>query len=181
MASEDGVSAVGGTCVTINLLMGSGFLALPAVFQRTGLLFSIVTLAFVGSIMCITCCWEGRAVLRGQYKLSLPKVPEVTETLRLFCGNFASNSYLFILSVSFIGAVWAYAILFAESVSSNFPLIYTDVECINGNISTSACYIRYLLNLTVFAVFTTVSGDAIRQLCYCLLCSIFPNVCTCCL
>jgi amino acid permease len=156
MVSEDGVSALSGTCVTINMLMGSGFLALPAVFQKTGLMFSVTTLIVVGFVMYITCCWEGRAALRGQYKLSLPKVPEVTETLRLFCGNFASNSYLFILSVSFVGAVWAYAILFAESLSSNLPLIYPHVECVNGDISTDICYMRYLLNLFIFACITTV-------------------------
>lgn len=157
MGNGDGVSALLGTCVTINMLMGSGFLALPGVFQKTGLIFSCVTLTVVGFTMYITCCWEGRAVLRGQYKLSSPKVPEVTEALRLFCGDFASSSYLFILSVSFVGAVWAYAILFAESLSSDFPIIYSQVECVNGDISSSICFSRYLLNLAIFATVTAVS------------------------
>ena len=53
--SHDGLSFLMGSCVAINLLMGSGFLALPYVFQGIGINLSIIILCCICFIMYITC------------------------------------------------------------------------------------------------------------------------------
>jgi hypothetical protein len=172
-ATKLGATLLSGVCVSINIMMGSGFLALPAVFQKAGPLFSFSSLVLVGVVMYITCCWEGRAVCRASFRMGSSSVREVTEALRLFIGDGAALSYVFVLGTSFIGVVWAYAILFAESLSSSLPLLYTDVACVGGSsaLAEPACYLRYMFNLVLFGVATTplslmdVSDQAQFQLC----------------
>jgi len=168
-----GATLVSGVCVSINIMMGSGYLALPAVFQKAGPAFSIFSLVFVGIVMYVTCCWEGRAVCRASFRMASSKVREVSEALRLFVGEGAALSYVLVLSVSFLGVVWAYAILFAESLSSSLPLLAPEVACSGGSeaLAVSVCYMRYLLNLAIFGVATTplalidVSDQACFQVC----------------
>lgn len=171
MSVKFGATLLSGVCVSINIMMGSGYLSLPEVFYKAGPVFSFGSIILVGSIMYITCCWEGRAACRASYKLSTPVVCEITEALRMFCGEATSLSYVFILSASFAGVVWAYAIMFAESLSSSLPMLFPGVECVNGFLGSFACYARYLFNLSLFGLFSTplalmdVSDQAYFQLC----------------
>lgn len=141
-------------CVTLNLLMGSGFLALPTVFRDLGIIPGVCILLVTGCIMYVTCVWEGRGVLRAKSYEGVHKVPEVTEALRIFCNPIARSSYLGILSLSLIGSVWAYAILFGQCMSSELPIIYPSVSCDDGN-TEGVCGQRYLFYLVLLAILTT--------------------------
>lgn len=80
-------------------------------------------------------------------------MPEVFEATRLFCGSAASSSYMVTLSLSLGGSVWAYAILFGQSLTSVIP-IFGSSECSNGDTS-GECQTRYYFFLFMLGCIST--------------------------
>ncbi len=165
MSEPEQLSTFLGMCIAINLLMGTGYLALPDVFYHAGIPVSFAIMSLLALLMYVSCCQEGRSVYRAQAQHHFKKVPEVTEALRMYGGQFLSSSYLFILSMSLVGSVWAYAVLFGQSIASELPNLYyyvlplgDNVHCVEGNkflSDNSSCQTRYMLNLVLLALITT--------------------------
>ena len=55
---NEGVSLIAACCIAFNLVMGSGFLALPAAVARCGLILSPVTMGVVCLVMLTSLAWE---------------------------------------------------------------------------------------------------------------------------
>lgn len=92
--SESGIGVLSGVCIVVNLLMGSGYLAMPHSFFEGGLLASTVVLLLVLGTMVVTCVWESKCVVRAARILNSSKIPEVAEAMRVYCGNFWRNVYI---------------------------------------------------------------------------------------
>ena len=105
---NEGVSLIAACCIAFNLVMGSGFLALPAAVARCGLMLSPLTMGVVCLVMLTSLAWEAEAmaraealearVLRGQSsspsllsRVAKPSLSdrtfEVCELCRIFCGK----------------------------------------------------------------------------------------------
>jgi hypothetical protein len=72
-----GVSTFSATCVSINMMIGAGMLALPYGFAKGGIAASLAILVLICFWMIITCLWEGRSVIQcGRVLKAGSKVPE---------------------------------------------------------------------------------------------------------
>jgi hypothetical protein len=72
-----GVSTFSATCVSINMMIGAGMLALPYGFVQGGIITSVVILVLICLWMIVTCLWEGRSVVQcGRILKAGSKVPE---------------------------------------------------------------------------------------------------------
>jgi hypothetical protein len=89
-----GLKARYAVAIAVNILMGSGFFALPSLFseRQAGKALGCFFLICVGVIMYITCLWESAAVLLAQRLMKTAKVPEVTTAIELICGSGVSGS-----------------------------------------------------------------------------------------
>jgi amino acid permease len=155
MNSSSGISTFSGVCIVVNMLMGSGFLALPYAFYRGGILANIVSLFIIVVVMVMTCTWEGKCVIKCGRLLRSYKVPEVTEAVRIYCGSRMRNLYVSILALSLGSCSWVYAILFAQTMSSVMPQTYhPEISCMHGDINNS-CHTRYVVNIIILGIITT--------------------------
>ena len=105
--NESGIGMLSGICIVVNLLMGSGYLALPNGFYEGGVMASTAVLLGVLGVMIVTCLWESKCVVKAARILNSSKIPEVAEAMRVYCGDFWRNMYisgvrLLSYSVSFI-------------------------------------------------------------------------------
>jgi len=67
MVQKNGLSPLVSTCIAINLMVGSGILALPRAFADSGIILGSVVLFIIAIIMYITCTYEGIAMFRASY------------------------------------------------------------------------------------------------------------------
>lgn len=167
---ESGIGTLSGVCVVVNLLMGSGYLALPHGFFVGGLVGSTVVLLAVLGVMIVTCLWESKCVVKAGRVLNSSKIPEVAEAMRVFCGKFWRNVYISVLSLSIGTSSWVFAILFAQTISASLPLYRPEVLCqVPEEDGSGTCQTRYVLNILLLGLFTTplalmdVSEQAIVQ------------------
>lgn len=150
-----GISTFSGVCIVVNMLMGSGFLALPFAFYKGGIITNIVALFAILVVMVMTCTWEGKCVIKCKRLMNTSKVPEVTEAVRVFCGSKMRNIYVSILALSLGSCSWVYAILFAQTMSSMVPNIYNpEVSCIHGDINV-ICHTRYIISILILCAITS--------------------------
>ena len=71
------MSTFSATCVSINMMIGAGMLALPYGFAKGGIFASLAILILICLWMIITCLWEGRSVIQcGRILKAGSKVPE---------------------------------------------------------------------------------------------------------
>lgn len=63
---SEGLSLVAACCIAFNLVMGSGFLALPAAVAKCGLVLSPITMAVVCLVMLTSLAWEAEAMARAE-------------------------------------------------------------------------------------------------------------------
>ena len=63
---NEGVSLIAACCIAFNLVMGSGFLALPAAVARCGLVLSPITMGVVCLVMLTSLAWEAEAMARAE-------------------------------------------------------------------------------------------------------------------
>lgn len=138
-----------------NVLFAIGFLALPSSFYDGGILTSTAVLCFVGYLMIVSCTWEGRYVMQCSRVLQSIKVPEVTETFRIFCGTKWRDAYAIILSVSLLSCSWVLAILFGHTLASSLPSIYHGDTICHATDNNDICTTRYNINIFILAVLTT--------------------------
>lgn len=77
--SNSGVSIISSVCVSVNMMIGAGMLALPQGFVKGGIISSFLILSIICYWMIITCVWEGRAVVQcGRILKAGTKIPEGT-------------------------------------------------------------------------------------------------------
>ena len=140
---NEGVSLIAACCIAFNLVMGSGFLALPAAVARCGLILSPITMGVVCLVMLTSLAWEAEAmaraealearVLRGQSsspsllsRVAKPALSdrtfEVCELCRIFCGKRLEMAYAGTFLLYYLATLWAYAFVFAEALSTFSPL-----------------------------------------------------------
>ena len=151
-----GVSTFSAVCVSVNMMIGAGFLAFPSGFYGGGILASTIVVAAVCYLMVITCTWEGRCVIHSSRILkSGRKIPEVTEAFFVFCGQVWRDVYVVVLMISFLSCSWVLAILFAHTMSSSIPSIYHPEQICSSGDDNVICDTRYLLNMAILFVITT--------------------------
>jgi amino acid permease len=158
MSSSDGI--VSATSIAINILMGSGFFALPLAWLDAGFWLSFFSLVVIGLIMTITCLWESDAILYTQDCLNYQKIPEVTTAISYCCGGATRIGYLGVLSASIFGSMVSYSILFSQSFSSIISLEHTPA---NSNMTSTQLFEfeqqhkgnLYLIMMVIFACITT--------------------------
>lgn len=176
--NESGIGMLSGICIVVNLLMGSGYLALPNGFYEGGVIASTAMLLGVLGVMVITCLWESKCVVKAARILNSSKIPEVAEAMRVYCGDFWRNMYIsgapflicttysstyitnmnscIVLALSLGSSSWVFAVLFAQTASASVPIYHPDVVCQSGiGASDPVCNTRYLLNILVFGLITT--------------------------
>ncbi len=83
VSSLSGVSTFSSVCVSINMMIGAGMLALPSGFVKAGVLSSLSILSLICIWMVLTCLWEGRAVVQCGRILKIQKIPEGQISLTL--------------------------------------------------------------------------------------------------
>ena len=71
-----GISTFSSVCISINMMIGAGMLALPSGFVTGGLFSSLLILGGICYWMIISCIWEGRAVVMCGRILKISKIPE---------------------------------------------------------------------------------------------------------
>ena len=144
---NEGVSLIAACCIAFNLVMGSGFLALPAAVARCGLVLSPITMGVVCLVMLTSLAWEAEAmaraealearVLRGSTNspslLSRVRRPslsdrtfEVCELCRIFCGKRLEMAYAGTFLLYYLATLWAYAVFCFSLLSIVF--IWTSDE-----------------------------------------------------
>ncbi|KAJ8603074.1 hypothetical protein CTAYLR_006672 [Chrysophaeum taylorii] len=133
-------------CLTINCCMGSGFLALPRIFSLAGLVLSSVVMVVMCGAMQLTTSWETEAMVRAeavvvrQLERAAPtrlvvgprsaisnRSFEVTELCSIFGGARLHGLYSAIFLCYLLSTSWAYAFVFAESLSTAVPLFGYDL------------------------------------------------------
>lgn len=151
-----GISFASAVCVSVNLMMGSGFLALPHAWYQGGDIASGIALILVVAIMCICAVLEARFILKGSRFLQplSHHVCEVAEVVRLCCGELWRGIYLAVLCISLGGCMWTYAVVFGRSFAQ-----YLFPSSCSGDDSaadmTGDCLQKYHYGIALLAVVTT--------------------------
>lgn len=133
-------------CITVNLVMGSGYVTLPYAFYRAGLVLSVVVVAVLTLLIIITSHAEAEIMHRAQVLCEYRKgaalqseegtavgsggdhVFQMTELCQLFGGRPLLLLYTVALVLYLFGASFTYAILFSTSVATTLPLPLLGLE-----------------------------------------------------
>ena len=139
---QEGVSVVIASCIALNCVMGSGFLALPRLFATAGLWTAAICLIIGAGFMTLTTSWEMEAMARAeavttsQLERAAPfgllirssdravissRSFEVTELCSLFGGAKLHFIYTVLLLLYLLSTSWVYAFVFAESLATEVP------------------------------------------------------------
>ncbi|GMI36034.1 hypothetical protein TeGR_g10790 [Tetraparma gracilis] len=142
---DHGLSTFQSISLTVNILLGSGFFAIPLAVQQTSILSTLLVTVVVFLLMTYTCISEASYVLLTQTFLASSKPPEVTIVAKTLSGRKFELTYLSVLSISIFGAMISYTMLFADSLTS----------IITGSQNTSHDSPTYLLCVLAFTLITT--------------------------
>lgn len=157
-------------CMTLNFIMGCGFLGVPWAFNRVGIVFGSVFMVALTYLCLMTVsyildgmkCAEAltRAKLdpiahssRPEYMVSGRKF-ELVELVEMFLGHRAKQIYIFIIILYLWGATWSYMVVFASSFSSHVPVAF--IEGGRTCEVDSSCTAPYHFWSIVFAVVGTI-------------------------
>lgn len=127
-----------GVAFTLNYIMGTGFLTLPWAFYKSGYVLgtivmfaliipSSIAVLFVLEAMARASCLSelGNHKMENSHHSKLlvgEKKYEIPELCEIFLGSNAKQLYTFTISLYLYGALWAYATVFANSMTSNISL-----------------------------------------------------------
>uniref|UniRef100_A0A7S2V546 Amino acid transporter transmembrane domain-containing protein n=1 Tax=Fibrocapsa japonica TaxID=94617 RepID=A0A7S2V546_9STRA len=166
-----GISTFAGICITINILMGTGFLVLPRVFYASGLVLGPVILLLVTIFMMQTCKYEAEVMCRAEAVVHHNLDPgdvnsstasaesdmqirnhafSMTEMCEIFGSPALKRLYIFLVAIFLMGTMVGSANVFAVSLSARIPIPF-----LNGNnvcLDSSECYELYLFYVIVMAV-----------------------------
>mmetsp|Transcript_3305 Transcript_3305/g.5075 ORF Transcript_3305/g.5075 Transcript_3305/m.5075 type:complete len:504 (+) Transcript_3305:27-1538(+) len=151
-AETGGLPTIVSTCIAINAIVGSGFLALPRLFAAVGLGLSCTIVVLVTVVMTLTTSWEAEsmaraeALSRSQLERAAPlgslfsrmavkreiisnRSFEMTEMSRLFCGQTCYVLCAGIILIYLGCTLVAYAFVFAESLATELPAFGFEQRC----------------------------------------------------
>ncbi|CAM9146857.1 unnamed protein product [Ectocarpus sp. 12 AP-2014] len=144
MAHQKGVGFGAGVCVAINLVMGSGFLALPAAFVATGMFLGVAVLFACMGLLRMTAMYEVETMCRAEAWMKANLVPlvhkqraregaesemrlsshafQMTEMCELFGGRMLQRAFNFMLFLYMFCALWGYGAVFGEALATYAPV-----------------------------------------------------------
>eukprot|EP00752_Nemacystus_decipiens_P009075 g8103.t1 len=144
MAQHEGVGFAAGVCIAINLVMGSGFLALPAAFVSTGLLLGTVVLFACMGLLRMTAMYEVETMCRAEAWMKANLVPlvhkqrsprgaesemklsshafQMTEMCEIFGGRKLQRAFNLMLFMYMFCALWGYGAVFGEALATYAPV-----------------------------------------------------------
>ena len=131
--------------LTVNILLGSGFFAMPLSVHQAGASTSLLVCAVLCAVNIYTCATEASFVTLSRTILASAKPPEVTVVCKVLSSRATEVGYLAVLSLSIAGAMISYSFLFADSVCS----------IATGDQSTPHSPSLYLFAVLAFALITT--------------------------
>ncbi|CAM9635109.1 unnamed protein product [Pylaiella littoralis] len=144
MAQHEGVGFFAGTCVAINLVMGSGFLALPAAFVSTGMFLGVLVLVFCMALLRMTAMYEVETMCRAEAWMKANLVPlvhkqksrsatesemrlsahafQMTEMCDIFGGRRLQRAFNLNLFLYMFCALWGYGAVFGQALATYAPV-----------------------------------------------------------
>ncbi|CAM9101584.1 unnamed protein product [Heterosigma akashiwo] len=147
---KDGLTWIGGVCVTINLLMGSGFLALPRAVEESGLLLAPAVLVGAVLLLRTTGLYEAEIMCRAEAvvaaqlqprrKTIMQKTPQdamklkqhaysMVELCEIFGGTGLTRLYVGLITFYLLCCCTGYAVVFAAALSAYVPLPWANAGC----------------------------------------------------
>ncbi|CAM9564587.1 unnamed protein product [Ascophyllum nodosum] len=130
-----------GVCIAINLVMGSGFLALPKAYVSAGLILGTavtfvcmallgITAGYESEVMCRAQAWANANVLPLVHSKGAPDSEmrlsthafQVSEMCEMFGGRKLQRAYNVLLFLYMFCALWGYATVFGEALATYAPL-----------------------------------------------------------
>ncbi|CAM9126041.1 unnamed protein product, partial [Laminaria digitata] len=144
LARHEGVGFAAGTCISINLVMGSGFLALPSAFVSTGLVLGTAVLLVCMGLLRMTAMYEVETMCRAEVWVKANLVPlvnkrraregpeaemklsshafQMTEMCELFGGRRLQRAFNLCLFLYMFCALWGYGAVFGQSLATYAPV-----------------------------------------------------------
>ncbi|CAM9145975.1 unnamed protein product, partial [Hapterophycus canaliculatus] len=145
IADEEGVGFAAGVCIAINLIMGSGFLPLPAAFVSTGMLLGAVVMFACMALMRMTAMYEVETMCRAELWVKANLVPlvqkqsakasfdssemrlsshafQMSEMCELFGGRKLQRAFNLMLLLSMFCALWGHGAVFGDALATYAPV-----------------------------------------------------------
>eukprot|EP00903_Cladosiphon_okamuranus_P005331 g5329.t1 len=148
MAQHEGVGFAAGVCIAINLVMGSGFLALPAAFVSAGMLLGTLVLFACMALLRMTAMYEVETMCRAEAWMKANLVPlvhkqrsqvgteaemklsyhafQMTEMCEIFGGRRLQRAFNLCLFMYMFCALWGYGAVFGEALATYAPVPFLD-------------------------------------------------------
>lgn len=166
---NEGVSFLSGVCLVVNIMMGSGFLTLPHLIQKSGLVLGPLIMIFSNTLMRTTARYEAEVMCRANpivlaqlqplRKVQMQKDPQeymqlkhhtftVPELCEIFVGKWLHQVYVVLILLYIFSALLGFTTVFATTMSNyvSLPLFNDGQTClVNG--STQGC--TYLRNFWI--------------------------------
>ncbi|OMJ81623.1 hypothetical protein SteCoe_17839 [Stentor coeruleus] len=139
---------------TVNQTVGVGFLGLPYAFQHSGMIYSIIVLAFC----CYLSYYVGTLAVEIIFKDYEIKVPLHGKKLKQYVQLVDDHHSIIICALLTIfgsGCALAFSLIFASSMSLNIPLPYFPT-CDIYDTAHPECLINFRIYLTIFIISTYI-------------------------